>query len=115
MEPGVDRARLHITFARALLAKSGSSDEAVRLLSSAHGDVLACLGPDAPEFVEAARALGDALEHAERRDDALWHYESILDRRPTRCETVRMVADRLETLGSGRLADCYELWMTLDP
>jgi lipopolysaccharide biosynthesis regulator YciM len=115
MEPGIDRARLHVIFARALIAKSGSGDEAIRLLSSAQGDLLDCVGPDAPEFVEAARALGDALERAGRRDDALQHYESILDRRPTRGETVRMVADRLEALGSGRLADCYELWMTLDP
>jgi tetratricopeptide (TPR) repeat protein len=115
MEPGLDRARLHVIFARALIAKSGSSDEAIKLLSSAQGDVLDCVGPDAPEFVDAARALGDALERAGRRDDAARHYESILDRRPTRRETVRMVADRLEALGSGRLADCYELRMTLDP
>jgi lipopolysaccharide biosynthesis regulator YciM len=115
MDPGTDRARLHVMFARALIAKSGSSDEIIRLLSSACDEVLASVGPDAPEFVEAARALGDALERADRRDDALRHYESILDRRPARCETVRMVADRLEALGSDRLADCYELWMTLDP
>ena len=115
MEPGADRARLHLLLARTVIAKAESSDEAIALLSSAFEDVLACVGPDTPDFIEAARGLGDALERAQRRDDALRHYEAILDRGPSRLETVRMLADRLETLGSGRLADCYELWISLDP
>jgi tetratricopeptide (TPR) repeat protein len=101
-EPGIDRARLQVLLARTLVARgAGSSDEAITLLSSALDRILACVGLDAPEFVETARGLGDALERAERRDDALRHYESILDRRPTHCETVRIIADRLEALGSG--------------
>jgi tetratricopeptide (TPR) repeat protein len=117
MEPGIERARLHVLLARTRIAKAeaGPSEEAIALLSGALDDVLDCVGPDAPEFLEAARGLGDALERAERRDDALRLYESILDRRPTRSETVRMVANRLEALGSTRLADGYELWMSLDP
>jgi tetratricopeptide (TPR) repeat protein len=115
MEPGLDRARLHVLLGRTLIAKAGSNGEAITVLSRALDEVLASAGPEAPEFVEAARCFGDALERAERRDDALRLYESILDRGPTRCETVRIVAERLEALGSGRLADCYELWMSLDP
>lgn len=117
MDPGVDRARLRVLLARTLTAKAkaGSSQEALTLLSSAVDELLDCVGPDAPEFLDVARGLGDALERAERRDDATRHYLSILDRRPTRRETVRVIADRLEALGSARLADCYELWISLDP
>jgi tetratricopeptide (TPR) repeat protein len=116
MDPGIDRARLRVLLARAPLAKAeaGSSEAALALLSSALDELLDHGGPDAPEFVEVARTLGDALERADRREDAARHYESILDRRPARVETVRMIADRLEALGSARLADCYELWISLD-
>jgi tetratricopeptide (TPR) repeat protein len=117
MDPGIDRARLRVLLARTLMAKAeaGTSEEAIALLSSALDELLDGVGPDASEFLDTARGLGDALERANRRDDAVWHYESILDRRPTRLETVRTIADRLEALGSARLADCYELWMSLDP
>ena len=115
MDPGKDRARLQMLLARTVIAKAESSDEAIALLSGVLDDVLACVGPDAPEFLEAALGLGDALERARRRDDALRHYESILDRKPSRAETVRRIAERLEALGSDRLADGFELWMSLDP
>jgi tetratricopeptide (TPR) repeat protein len=128
MGPGADRARLRVLLARTV-AKPGSSDEAVALLSSALEEDPS--QTEASQFVEAARAVGSALELAERRDEAVRLYESILDRlegrecrratctpadrRPTQVSTVRMIADRLEALGSQRLADCYELRMSLDP
>jgi tetratricopeptide (TPR) repeat protein len=145
MEPGADRAQLRLHLARARIADAGFGDEAIALLSSAldedpsqteAGPLLAGLleregrfdelanllerrlariGQDTPEFAEVARDLGHALERAGRRDDAMRLYESILDSRPTRVETVNMIADRLEALESPRFADCCELRMSLDP
>jgi tetratricopeptide (TPR) repeat protein len=113
MEPGVDRARLLLLLARTQIAKAGPGEGANALLSGALDDVR--VGQDAPGFVDTACALGNALELAERRDDAMRLYESILDRRSIPVETVRLIAGRLEALGSPRLADCHELWISLDP
>jgi tetratricopeptide (TPR) repeat protein len=144
MQPGPDRARLRVLLARTRFGSGDSGDDAIALLSSAldddpdqteavellagilererRFDALATLlerrlahtDRDVPAFGEAALALGRALELAERRDDAVRLYESILDSPSPRLETIRAITGRLEALGSTRLADGWELWISLD-
>jgi tetratricopeptide (TPR) repeat protein len=145
MPPGPDRARLRVLLARTQSGSADSGDEAIALLSSALDedpdqieavellagilererrlDALATLlerrlariDRDAPAFGEAALALGRALELAARREDAVRLYESILDSPSPRVETIRALTDRLEALESTRLADGWELRISLDP
>jgi tetratricopeptide (TPR) repeat protein len=115
MDPGAGRARLRVALARMLAAQPAHADEAVALLSTAldetttDGEVA-----DLPGYLDAAWRVSDALERAGDAKGAARLYESILDRRPADIETARGLAERLEAIGSERLADAIELCIALD-
>ena len=69
---------------------------------------------DTGERVDAAWRLGHALEGAGRSSEALGIYESILEEGPTDGVLVAALAERLDALGSSRMADCLELRAAVD-
>jgi tetratricopeptide (TPR) repeat protein len=71
-------------------------------------------GEDSQQVVDATWRYGQALELSGRRNDAVVAYESLLDLRPADSRLARDLANRLEDLGSDRLADGLEQWMALD-
>jgi tetratricopeptide (TPR) repeat protein len=124
-----DRTDAAIAALRDALADDPSSREGNQLLTSvleSQGRVdelvglaerrLAALPAEADprDFVDAAWKLAGALEHAGRPEEALPVYESVLDREPTDPALLRTLAERLQGLGSRRLADCLERWLRVD-
>ncbi len=135
---GADRNRLRAELARILLDTPGRTDQALAVLSSALdddpsdrevADLLADVLEREGRFEELvvilerrlrqapiatdvaptnlAWRLGRALEGAGRAKDARPVYESLVDR-VTDGAQLAALADRLEALGSDRLADCLE-------
>jgi tetratricopeptide (TPR) repeat protein len=95
-----------------LLEAQGRTDDLVTVLE---GRLLSLPSDsDARDFIDAAMRLARALEGAGRARDAVPVYESVVDRGPTDPETFRTLAERLENLGSDRVADCLERWIVLD-
>jgi tetratricopeptide (TPR) repeat protein len=145
MAAGAERARLKVTLAKMWLDRPARSDAVIALLGSAldespmdteaaerlegaleregRFDELATLlerhlksvGRDSPAYVPAAWRLGRALERAERRKEALAIYESLLERRPADGDAARALFERLESLGSERVADALELCVEAEP
>jgi tetratricopeptide (TPR) repeat protein len=76
--------------------------------------VLGALVARDPRNQDACAKLAATLHDLDRVDEAARLFESLLDRRPADVGTVRALAERLEALGSPRLADCLEWWMSLD-
>jgi tetratricopeptide (TPR) repeat protein len=116
MAPGADRARLRVALARMLASQPAQGDAAITLLSSVLDEA-----PDAGEgsdlfsgYVDAVWRLGDALERSGDSTRAARLYESVLDRRPANGETAGTLVQRLEAVGSDRLADGIELHMAVD-
>jgi hypothetical protein len=124
-----DRTDAAIAALQEALADDPSSREGNRLLTSvleAQGRVdelvglaerrLAALPAEADphDFVDAAWKLAGALEHAGRPAEALPIYESVLDKQPTDPALLRTLAERLQALGSARMADCLERWLQVD-
>jgi Flp pilus assembly protein TadD len=95
------------------LERAGRFDDLVRLLER-RVQALA-VETDASTRLAAEWRLGQTLEKAGGSKEALELYESMLDRKPIDKEIVAGLGARLEALGSDRLADCFEWWMTLDP
>jgi lipopolysaccharide biosynthesis regulator YciM len=136
--PGNERSRLRVILAKALLHDPATIVAAIAALSEALDEdpaqteaadllsdalerqgrfderlaVLARrvrgLSPHTPSFVDAAWALGNALDRAERTKDALAVYESIVEDVPLDGPVIHELADRLEALGSERAATCLE-------
>ena len=138
LKPGADRNRLRTELARILLETPGQADAALAILSSVLDDdatdrgaadllaetlereerfdelVVALerrLGPirskdDAPLRTELTWRLARALEGAGREKEARTAYEAIVDQ--VEGADLSALADRLEALGSERLADCLE-------
>jgi predicted Zn-dependent protease len=94
------------------LERAGRFDDLVTLLERSVQALAS--GTDTPALTAAQWRLGQALEKAGCSKDALELYESMLDRDPADREMVAALSARLEALGSDRLAECYERWMTLD-
>jgi tetratricopeptide (TPR) repeat protein len=145
LDGGADRGRLRVALAKMRLEHPERVDEAIRLLWGAlddepsasdatellagalereerFGDLATLLerrfktlGTKPSDDIEAAWRLGRALERCERRKDAALLYETLLDERPPGRETTRALAERLEALGSERLADCLEQLARLEP
>jgi tetratricopeptide (TPR) repeat protein len=115
MAPGAERARLRVALARMLSSQPGQADAAITLMLSALEEA-----PDAGEasdlsgYVDAVWRLGDALERSGDFTRAARLYESVLDRRPADGEIAGTLAQRLEAVGSDRLADGIELLMAVD-
>jgi tetratricopeptide (TPR) repeat protein len=116
MAPGPDRARLQVALASMLAAQPAQADAAVALLSSALEEA-----PDSGEaselfsgYVDAVWRLGAALERSGDSTRAARLYERVLDGRPADGETVAALVQRLEAVGSERLADGIELHMAVD-
>jgi tetratricopeptide (TPR) repeat protein len=116
MAPGADRARLRVALARMLASQPAQADAAIALVSSALEEA-----PNAGEtsdllsgYVDVVWRLGDALERSGDSTRAARLYESVLDRRPADGETAGKLAQRLEAVGSDRLADAIELHMAVD-
>jgi tetratricopeptide (TPR) repeat protein len=124
-----DQTDAAISALREALADDASSREANQLLTSvleAQGRVGELVGlaeqrvaalpaeADPRDFVDAAWKLGGALERAGRPQEALPVYESVLDRQPSDAALLRALAERLQVLGSARIADCLERWLTVD-
>jgi tetratricopeptide (TPR) repeat protein len=115
MDAGSGRARLRVALARMLAAQPAQADAAAAQLSSALDEASTDgAATELPGYFDAAWRVSDALERAGDPNGAARLYESILDRRPTDLETARRLAERLEALGSDRLADCIELCIALD-
>jgi tetratricopeptide (TPR) repeat protein len=95
-----------------VLERDGRFHDLVALLErrlqalAAANDTAACL--------DTAWRLGRALERVGRERDALPVYESMLGWEPRDGEVVRALANRLEELGSKRLADGVERLIELD-
>jgi lipopolysaccharide biosynthesis regulator YciM len=136
--PGIARSRLRVILAKALLHDPAASDAAIVALSNAleedpthaeAADLLSsalerqgrfderlevlgrrarALKPHTPEFVDAAWRLGVALETAQKSADARAVYESIVDDVPVDGPIMQELADRLDALGSERVAKCFE-------
>jgi DNA-binding SARP family transcriptional activator len=145
MKPGADRNRLRGELARTLLATGARTDEGLAMLAAvleddptdqAAADLLADTleherrfdelvvalerrlrstpaDLEGPVVTELTWRLAHALEGAGRTPDARAAYESIL----VRVDAARLPAltDRLEALGSDRLADSLERWLVTAP
>jgi tetratricopeptide (TPR) repeat protein len=95
------------------LARPESRERLAPLLERAVGLLRSAIQA-APDIGDATLPLARALDRAGRREDARRLYESILDRKPGDLDTARVVAERLEALGSTRVADAIELVLALD-
>ena len=95
-----------------MLESQGRVDELVDLAERRMSALPAEADPR--DFVDAAWKLAVALERAGRPKEARPAYESVLERQPTDPALLRILAERLEGLGSARTADCLERWVTVD-
>jgi predicted negative regulator of RcsB-dependent stress response len=124
MAPGAERARLRVALARMLASQPGEVDTAITLLSSALEEGWAPEGAGEAgdlfsRYVDTVWHLGDALERSGDCTRAARLYESVLDHpsadgAPADGEMARTLAQRLEGVGSDRLADGIELQMAVD-
>ena len=138
LKPGAERNRLRADLARVLLETEGRTDAALAILTSvldddpADGEAAVLLADTlereerfdelvialerqlrmttsdgaAPALAEVTWRLARALEGAGRKEEARTAYESIVDR--VADTGLPALAQRLEALGSERLADCLE-------
>jgi lipopolysaccharide biosynthesis regulator YciM len=124
MSPGAERARLRVALARMLASQPAEVDAAITLLSSALEDARTTVGAGdvgdlVSRYVDTVWRLGDALERSGECARAARLYESVLDQpladgAPADGETARTLAQRLEAVGSDRLADGIELQIAVD-
>jgi tetratricopeptide (TPR) repeat protein len=119
MAPGAERARLRVALARMLASQPAEVDAAITLLSSALDEARAPEGAGEAgdlfsQYVDTVWRLGDALERSGDSTRAVRLYESMLDHQPADGETARTLAQRLEAVGSDRLADGIELQIAVD-
>jgi tetratricopeptide (TPR) repeat protein len=119
LAPGAERARLRVALARMLASQPAEVDAAITLLSSAleEAETPAAASESSDLFsryVDTVWRLGEALERSGDSTRAARLYESVLDHRPADGETARTLAQRLEAVGSDRLADGIELRMAVD-
>jgi tetratricopeptide (TPR) repeat protein len=69
---------------------------------------------DAQKFASAMWRLGRALEQSSRTEAALELYESVVTQPAASAVLLEPLSVRLAELGSKRLADCLERWLSLD-
>ena len=93
-----------------VLEQHGRIEELIESLKRQLGSLPPEASPHA--FADLSLRLGRALERGNHAPDAVSVYEALLDRTPVDAESLPELATRLEQVGSARLADCLEQWIS---
>ncbi len=93
-----------------LLERQGKDEELIEVLQSQ----LARASADKAEFLTTGERLGRAWERKEQPEEAAPLYEEMLLRTPGEIDALRVLASRLETVGSDQLVVCLERMIPLE-